>query len=483
MGSFPSAAAKPEVNPAEAATTKPNAKKNDMMYFATEPNTVCYNYLKAMPLPRVLELDVGRRLFAAHCAEIKKRDVVHVYFALQAKWQALKQPSSSNNNNNSSHDSSGDELGFDLGRLEAAVASLASTTRLSNATIGLLRIGLNANGSFSNEDDLLNMMDDCMKALRLVEAEHWPRSSAGREFMGKMLKFELMLRDDMAMCFFHQFLVQEYSSENLEFVDTVNSFDDNYDTFSEDEQVAAAARILKLFVDENAPLQINIPSKIRVRLERKVIKDKEAPKDLFRAAKSEIVALVQRDSWPRFLKTPNWAAYLDYNEVAARTASAQARHDIYLDFIGDDDLSAILSHELGREYLGLYVAIMALKPEGSVDFLHRVTTYGMVQNEKEAEEMKHEIFARYLGPNAIAPARCVLPATIAAIAAQLETHKGPTLFDMAATQVRSYLEEQMVPQFKRNGMYAKYRVLVGQSQPIKRKGSLTQAVDKRPRPL
>ncbi|EQC26487.1 hypothetical protein SDRG_15665 [Saprolegnia diclina VS20] len=474
MGSFPSAAAKPEANPAEAASTKPTTKKHDQAptHFATELNTVCYNYLKAMPLPRVLESDVGRRLFGVHCAEIKKKDVARVYFALQAKWQALKQPS---NNNNSSDDNSAD-----LGQLEAAVTNLASTTRLSNATIGLLRIGLNANGSFTNEDDLLAMMDDCMKALRQVEAEHWPRSSAGREFMGKTLKFELMLRDDMAMCFFHQFLVQEYSSENLEFIDMVNSFDDNYDSLSADDQVAAAARILKLFVDENAPLQINIPSKIRVRLERKVSKDKEAPKDLFRAAKSEIVALVQRDSWPRFLKTPNWAAYLDYDEVAARTASAQARHDIYLDFIGDDDLTAILSHELGREYLGLYVVIMALQPEGSVDFLHHVMTFGMVQNEKEADEMRREIFARYLAPSAIAPARCVSPQTSAVIASQLETHQGNTLFDVAATEVRSYLEDQMVPQFKRNGMYAKYRILVGQSQPIKRKGSLAQAMDKRP---
>ncbi|OQR87815.1 hypothetical protein ACHHYP_07968 [Achlya hypogyna] len=470
MGSFPSATPKTAPNQADAVRPAVAKKPPDAgtMPFPTQANTVCYNYLRAMPLPRVLESPVGRRLFAAHCSDIKKEDVLYIYFALQTKWQQLKEPQ-----NNNADDT------VNLQQLEHAVRVVSSTTRLSNATVATLRIGLNAGGTFTNENDLIAMMEDAMKALKAVEWENWPRSAAGREFMAKTVKFEPLLRDEMAMCYFHQFLVQEYSSENLEFLDSVNAFEDGYDS-APGTSVDRAARILRLFVDENAPLQINIPSKIRVRLERKVMKDRDAPRDVFRAAKSEIVALVQRDSWPRYLKTPSWAGYLDFDETVARTASAQRRHDIYLEFIGDDDLDAILAHELGREYLALFLGIVVTGSEGTVDFIHHAATFANVQNDKERDELKREIYRRYLAPDAPAPARSVTPGTIAEIARQLEGSKNGQLFDKAVNQARSYLELEIIPQFKKNGMYAKYRILVGQtaSEPIKRKGSFIRVIDR-----
>ncbi|OQS01877.1 hypothetical protein THRCLA_21583 [Thraustotheca clavata] len=438
--------------------------------YATDIGTICYKYLHSLPLPLLLESTIGRRQFALYCAEIKKENILQLYFALQCKWQKLKEPAFNIDDT------------LNLPALDIALQAIASTTRLSNSTIALLRIGLNNGGAFTNENEISSMMDEMIKTMKAVEWEHWPRSSQGREFMGKTIKFEPLLNDDIAMCFFHQFLVQEYSSENLEFLDSVNGFEADYD-YKPEKNLENAQRILRLFVDENAPLQINIPSKIRVRLERKITKDHDVPKDVFRLAKAEIVALVQRDSWPRYLKTPSWAAYLDYkpvDEEVSRTGSAKLRHDIYLEFIGNDDLHTILTSELGREYLQLFVGLLESRPEGSVEFLYHASTFANITNEKERDEMKHDIFSRFLAAEADTPAIRVDPRTATEIQKLVESSQSPQIFQPAVEETTKYLQSEILPLFKKNGIYAKYRILVGQTSNLAssapRRGSMVKVV-------
>ncbi|KAH9095798.1 hypothetical protein LEN26_017699 [Aphanomyces euteiches] len=365
-----------------------------------------------------------------------------------------------------------DEDASKMAILESSFRQVASTTRLSDKAIACIQISLNNGGQFSSVFELQEVMTEIIATLSTIEYRSWLFSQEGRDYMCESARFDQFLHDQLAMGFFHQFLVQEYSSENLEFIESVLMFESDWASLDIESpqyplssNIARARQIVKLYVEDNAPLQINVPSKIRVRLERKVIKDGEPAKDMFRAAKGEISNLIQKDSWPRFKKSLWWSSYMNFDlqqlSSSAFDVMRSKRHEMYLQFIGDDNLSTILCSDIGQEYLRAFLTIMASKVDGSIDFLLSVQR---LKEEKGKFDKVRQIFDWYFSEMAPFPVLHVSPDVAANIQGcitcnPIAVSDLQNFYATAASQTEAYLNEKALPLFKLNGLYAKYRVL------------------------
>ncbi|GMH84508.1 hypothetical protein TrST_g1302 [Triparma strigata] len=160
-----------------------------------------------------------------------------------------------------------------------------------------------------------------------------------REEFGKMMRATLRCKmTHLDFCMktedrketFRRHLEGEYSTETLDFYNSVQEFRDLYDSLFEDEQEEAADDINELgmliyqdFLVEGAKKEVNIPGKLRKSIEAtmKGISTEEKqliPADIFNKAQHEVYQLMNRDTFERF---KNNDALMDnmltqlYNEV------------------------------------------------------------------------------------------------------------------------------------------------------------------------
>ncbi|RHY12686.1 hypothetical protein DYB25_008573 [Aphanomyces astaci] len=464
MGSFPSTSQSSK----RGGTSRDFVKKDDGDKITTLPTnqnqsrvgSVCYEHLKGIPLATLLESSVGCKHFTALCTKINRDDVVQLYLALQGIRDTPESPPTATTNHPPAV-------------IETHLRRITSTSRLNNKTIANLRISLNALGQTKSMHDVQDMISEITATLTEQEYQFWLVSQEGRDFVGESARFEALLQDQIAMCYFHLFLVQEYSSENLEFIESVLQFESTWihsdvETNYQQSNVTHAKRIVTLFIEENAPLQINVPSKIRIRLERKIMKDGEAPKDVFRLAKSEISTLIQRDSWPRFTKSSWWSTYLNYDMAKEKTdrpsftTPLAKRQRIYIQFIGEDDLTSILSSDLGREHLRIFLALEMNTADGSAEFLVAIQQYRVSTSENDRSDLAQQIFDTHLADNAPAPALHVSPDIVDGAKTNLAGRhlEAVTIeFTKAGAATAAFLEVHVLPKFKMSGLYAKYRIL------------------------
>ncbi|ETW00347.1 hypothetical protein H310_06995 [Aphanomyces invadans] len=464
MGSFPSTSQLSK----RGSTTEDRVQSHRPSVKAPGPNqnltrlgSVCYEHLKGIPLATLLESSVGCKYFTALCSKINRDDVIQLYLALQGIRAAPDSTTTGSVNKT---------------LIDTNLRRVASTTRLSNKSIANLRITLNnLSKTTSAPPDIQDVIREISATLTEQEYQYWLVSQEGRDFIGESARFDHLLHDHIAMCYFHLFLVQEYSSENLEFIESVLRYEADWihsdvETTRQLSNVQHAKHIVTLFVEENAPLQINVPSKIRIRLERKVLKDGEAPKDIFRIAKSEISSLIQRDSWPRFTKSTWWSTYLNYDVSDPTVAAVPAltrRQQIYIQFIGDDDLTKILSSDLGREHLRIFLAFLTEgnTVDGSVEFLRSAQQYLNNKVENDRAKLAQQLFDTHLAENAPLPALHVSSDVTASVKSNLATqnfHGIQTDFAKAVELTEAFVTSHALPKFKLNGLYAKYRILTQQ---------------------
>lgn len=94
---------------------------------------------------------------------------------------------------------------------------------------------------------------------------------------------------------FHQYLVAEYSSENLDFLRAVATFESSGD-------LNQAAEIYKEFVATSAPRQVNLSGGTRTDLDAIFGEGGEGvgPPNLFDTAKNDITNLIKNDTFRRF---------------------------------------------------------------------------------------------------------------------------------------------------------------------------------------
>jgi len=106
-----------------------------------------------------------------------------------------------------------------------------------------------------------------------------------------------VLADKTTCDYFKQFLIQEFSVENLQFYTSAVAY---RRIESLEERKKAAKKIFEDFIEDNALLQVNINSDVKLKIQKEIDNPSQ---DTFRLAENSIYTLMVADSYPRFLKS------------------------------------------------------------------------------------------------------------------------------------------------------------------------------------
>ncbi|XP_037668683.1 regulator of G-protein signaling 16 isoform X1 [Choloepus didactylus] len=132
------------------------------------------------------------------------------------------------------------------------------------------------------------------------------------DVLGWRESFDLLLSSKNGVAAFHAFLKTEFSEENLEFWLACEEFKK---IRSAAKLASRAQRIFEEFVRAEAPKEVNIDHETR-ELTRTNLQATTAA--CFDVAQGKTRTLMEKDSYPRFLKSPA------YQDLAAQAAAASA---------------------------------------------------------------------------------------------------------------------------------------------------------------
>lgn len=126
---------------------------------------------------------------------------------------------------------------------------------------------------------------DLSMGLTLEEATQWSKS------------LEVLLTDPRGLAAFRAFLKSEFSEENIDFWLVC---EDYKKTKSTDKLSSKAQHIFREFIRSDAPKQVNIDGNMRDLLSRSILLPTNG---CFEGAQRIIFGLMEKDSYPRFLKS------------------------------------------------------------------------------------------------------------------------------------------------------------------------------------
>ncbi|XP_026873928.1 regulator of G-protein signaling 21-like isoform X2 [Electrophorus electricus] len=129
--------------------------------------------------------------------------------------------------------------------------------------------------------------------LSLEDIQQWSQS------MGRLLESKYGLAT------FRTFLKAEYSDENIEFWLTCEDYKKTKSSFR---MTSKAKKIYGQFVKEESPKEINIDYQTRENIKRNV---KSPTAQCFDEAQRIVYGLMERDSYPRFLRSEMYNTLLD----------------------------------------------------------------------------------------------------------------------------------------------------------------------------
>nr|XP_025042366.1 regulator of G-protein signaling 16 isoform X1 [Pelodiscus sinensis] len=129
--------------------------------------------------------------------------------------------------------------------------------------------------------------------------------------------FDHLLKSKNGVATFHTFLKTEFSEENLEFWLACEEFKK---ARSKTKLSSKAHKIFKEFVQNEAPKEVNIDHETR-ELTRKNLT--AATSSCFDAAQAKTRTLMEKDSYPRFLKS---TSYQDSTEQATNESTSKRLH-------------------------------------------------------------------------------------------------------------------------------------------------------------
>ncbi|XP_060685684.1 regulator of G-protein signaling 8-like [Hemiscyllium ocellatum] len=143
----------------------------------------------------------------------------------------------------------------------------------------------------------------CMK-LSTEEAVQWTES------------FSLLLANKYGLSAFRAFLRSEYSEENIEFW---LACEDYKKTKSPAKLTSKAKKIYSEFIDVQAPKEVNLDFQTRELTKKNLL---EPAQSCFNDAQKRIYSLMERDSYPRFLRSK---VYLDVLNQTQSNSQTQRR--------------------------------------------------------------------------------------------------------------------------------------------------------------
>ncbi|XP_078263883.1 regulator of G-protein signaling 21-like isoform X1 [Rhinoraja longicauda] len=143
---------------------------------------------------------------------------------------------------------------------------------------------------------------DLSVGLTLEEATQWSKS------------LDILLADPRGLAAFRAFLKSEFSEENIDFWLVC---EDYKKTKSMDKLGSKAQHIFREFIRSDAPKQVNIDGNMRDLLSRSIILPTN---DCFAGAQRIIFGLMEKDSYPRFLKSDVYVNLI--NKIQANNSNS-----------------------------------------------------------------------------------------------------------------------------------------------------------------
>ncbi|XP_066537321.1 regulator of G-protein signaling 5b isoform X2 [Hoplias malabaricus] len=120
--------------------------------------------------------------------------------------------------------------------------------------------------------------------------------------------FQNLLAHKDGLCAFRAFLVSEYSEENITFY---LACEDYKTTKSTSKLCSKAKKIYEEFIDSDAPREVNLDHETRTFTKKNL---EQPTVTCFDLAQSKIYTLMEKDCYPRFLKS---TLYLDLTKQLA----------------------------------------------------------------------------------------------------------------------------------------------------------------------
>uniref|UniRef100_A0A8V0YF43 Regulator of G-protein signaling 16 n=1 Tax=Gallus gallus TaxID=9031 RepID=A0A8V0YF43_CHICK len=142
-------------------------------------------------------------------------------------------------------------------------------------------------------------------------------SDSSREVLEWRESFDQLLKSKNGVTAFHTFLKTEFSEENLDFWLACEDFKK---TRSKTKLASKANRIFEEFVQSEAPREVNIDHETR-EITRKNLTG--ATSACFNEAQAKTRTLMEKDSYPRFLKS---ASYQDMTKQATSRSINKRLH-------------------------------------------------------------------------------------------------------------------------------------------------------------
>ncbi|XP_071291926.1 regulator of G-protein signaling 16 isoform X2 [Agelaius tricolor] len=179
----------------------------------------------------------------------------------------------------------------------------------------------------SSEQPLESLLDSCRMEMRSGEPsgkvkereERGKRAhrNSSQEVLEWRESFDQLLKSKSGVNAFHTFLKTEFSEENLDFWLACEDFKK---TRSKTKLASKANRIFEEFVQNEAPREVNIDHETR-EITRKNLSG--ATSACFNEAQAKTRTLMEKDSYPRFLKS---ASYQDMSRQAASRGTSKRSH-------------------------------------------------------------------------------------------------------------------------------------------------------------
>ncbi|XP_038398166.1 regulator of G-protein signaling 16 isoform X2 [Canis lupus familiaris] len=143
-------------------------------------------------------------------------------------------------------------------------------------------------------------------------SKHSKDGNFSEDVLGWKESFDSLLSSKNGVAAFHTFLKTEFSEENLEFWLACEEFKK---LRSAAKLASRAHKIFEEFIRSEAPKEVNIDHETRELTEKNL---QAATATCFDVAQGKIRTLMEKDSYPRFLKSPA------YRDLAAQASAASA---------------------------------------------------------------------------------------------------------------------------------------------------------------
>ncbi|KAF7711862.1 regulator of G-protein signaling 8 [Silurus meridionalis] len=160
-------------------------------------------------------------------------------------------------------------------------------------------------GCLSNKSDSCSDISECLPP-RTVRSNRYLKLSTD-EVAKWTDSFDFLLSNKYGLAAFRAFLKTEFSDENIEFW---LACEDYKKIKSPAKLVSKANKIYKEFIEVQAPREVNIDFKTREETRQKLL---EPTSSSLNAIQTKVYSLMEKDSYPRFLRSKF------YQEIVNRT--------------------------------------------------------------------------------------------------------------------------------------------------------------------